>query len=164
MSWPEKHTCHAAVSRFSKGEWRAPSVDAVYGNSEPFRRCDYCGSMHPEDLVRLLADNPGMRLGGADWKYGWPHKFYVYGIPNLTPGINAKVGGSWKNGVDTPIMGKSSETLQAKFYNEHLTDEGLTEPERTQLILLLEQRGGILFYFNDQGALCYQAPHVGYQR
>lgn len=29
--------------------------------------------------------HPAITLGGADWKYGWPHKFYVDGIPNPDP-------------------------------------------------------------------------------
>lgn len=32
--------------------------------------------MSPEDaLIRLL--NPEVEASGTDWKYGWPHKFYI---------------------------------------------------------------------------------------
>lgn len=47
--------------------WKAPR----YG--EHFRRCSYCGSIHPQDLVREI----GWHAEWADQKYGWPHKFYV---------------------------------------------------------------------------------------
>ena len=48
---------------------------------EHFRRCSFCGSVHPEDL----ATEPAWRVEWADRKYGWPHKFYV-NIPNRDPG------------------------------------------------------------------------------
>lgn len=37
--------------------------------------CDYCGSLHPSEVVRLL--NAGAGIHFADWKYGWPHKAYL---------------------------------------------------------------------------------------
>lgn len=54
--------------------WREPD----YG--EHFRRCSYCGSIHPDDL----AVESTWRAEWADQKYGWPHKFYV-DIPNHDP-------------------------------------------------------------------------------
>lgn len=43
---------------------------------EPFRRCSYCGSLHPEDF--LAAAKAGGRVDRTvDWKYGWPHKVYI---------------------------------------------------------------------------------------
>lgn len=47
--------------------------------------CAYCGSMHPADLVAAL--KAGAKLDPADWKYGWPHKYYVNGIPNPFQGM-----------------------------------------------------------------------------
>lgn len=167
--WPEKPTCHDGAQRFSKSEiaWRAPRNDLEYGRSEPYRTCSYCGSMHPEDLVRLLETDPRVKLGGSDWKYGWPHKFYV-DVPNLTPGIPASTGSRSRtvDGVTTtePIMGTSSATLMAKFYSEHLTDAGYGETQRETLIGLLEKHGGILFYLDPEKGLTWRAPHHGYQR
>lgn len=46
------------------------------GPGLPGRHCWYCGSIHPGDLHELLTTTEVI-LGGADWKYGWPHKFYV---------------------------------------------------------------------------------------
>lgn len=40
------------------------------------QHCSYCGSITIEKLVELLA-TPGTSYGGSDWKYGWPHKFYI---------------------------------------------------------------------------------------
>lgn len=42
-------------------------------HGEHFRRCSYCGSIHPDDLVA----EPSWRADWADRKYGYPHKFYV---------------------------------------------------------------------------------------
>ena len=41
------------------------------------RHCDYCGSLHPEDLAKYLREGTVTRLSPADRKYGWPHKFYT---------------------------------------------------------------------------------------
>jgi hypothetical protein len=47
--------------------------------AEHFRRCSYCGSLHPADLAAA-----GGRVDWADQKYGWPHKFYI-DVPNRDP-------------------------------------------------------------------------------
>lgn len=89
IQWPERPTCHDGdfqATRFGETEWRQkgeklhPSNDSVMA----FRTCSYCGSIHPEDLVEAL--KAGATLGGSDWKYGWPHKFYVEKIPNPNVG------------------------------------------------------------------------------
>ena len=38
--------------------------------------CNFCGSLRVRDAIRLL-QTPGTRFSGSDWKYGWPHKFYI---------------------------------------------------------------------------------------
>lgn len=40
--------------------------------------CSYCGSLHPDEAVKLLK-TPGTRYSGSDWKYSFPHKFYIGG-------------------------------------------------------------------------------------
>lgn len=51
--------------------------------------------MHPQDLLTAL--KAGATLGGSDWKYGWPHKFYVSNIPNPHQGamVRKTSGGSY---------------------------------------------------------------------
>lgn len=39
-------------------------------------QCSYCGSLHPEEAVKLL-QTAGTSYSGSDWKYGFPHKFYI---------------------------------------------------------------------------------------
>lgn len=91
IAWPERPTCHDVdphAQRFGPTLWREPRPLGGEGipYRETFRTCSYCGSIHPEDLYRHLAGEPGAELHGADWKYGWPHKFYVQGIPNPAAG------------------------------------------------------------------------------
>lgn len=89
LQWPDQPKCHdneMAAQRFGKPSWRL-SGEKAHPNSdhvESFRSCSYCGSIHPEDLVSILES--GAHLGHADWKYGWPHKFYIDGIINLNKG------------------------------------------------------------------------------
>lgn len=65
----------ADAERWGGWKWRDPD------RGEHFRRCSYCGSIHPEDLVA----EPAWHAEWADMKYGWPHKFYIE-IPNRDPG------------------------------------------------------------------------------
>lgn len=81
LLWPERPTCHdhdPFAQRFEPPVWRPAD------ERDCFRTCSFCGSIHPEDLYSAIL--AGARLGGSDWKYGWPHKFYVEGIPNTNVG------------------------------------------------------------------------------
>jgi hypothetical protein len=162
LIFPSKPTCHAKAQRFSKEEfcWRAPRVDAKYAINEPFRRCSYCGSIHPEDLIKLLGE--GAELQGADWKYNWPHKFYVNGIPNKTTELLAKVGGSFKDGVETSIIGPPPRECWTKWYNEHIMDDGFDQEARSALLSVLEMSGIKFSMVGDK--LHYTAPKPGYQK
>lgn len=139
-------------------------MDSEYGVSEPFRRCSYCGSIHPEDLIRLLGE--GAELHGADWKYGWPHKFYVEGIPNKTTEVVAKVGSTTKviDGVATTVntLGPPPRECFVKWYNEHIQDEGFDDEARSALFSVLES-SGITFQMSG-GKLSYSAPRAGFQK
>lgn len=45
--------------------------------TEHFRRCSYCGCVHPDDLAEAIDARQAGAPAWADRKYGWPHKFYV---------------------------------------------------------------------------------------
>jgi hypothetical protein len=75
------------ADRWGGWTWREPS------RGEHFRRCSYCGSMHPEDLVTIARG----RVDWADRKYGWPHKFYVH-VPNQNPAALFVLGASLQAG------------------------------------------------------------------
>lgn len=71
---------------------------------EHFRRCSYCGSIHPVDLaadidsikpIGILSEHAGrdIYVDWSDRKYGWPHKFYV-DMPNKGPDAIFVLGSS----------------------------------------------------------------------
>lgn len=155
------------------GEWRAPvgRRDDSDNYSQPFRTCDYCGSISPEDLYRFLIGPHPVVLHMADWKYSWPHKFYVDGIPNLAAGqtvthyaygsdaagLEARYTNAlgpaetyesrWANdvGFRLPLDRKPAPAMcHAKFYNEHLRDLCGT-PQFGWLAKLLHKHSGVEF-------------------
>ncbi len=71
-------TCHknapfVGVANDGKVEWK----ERQHGNyPSPYDHCSYCGSISPESLYTILSE--GGRLERSDFKYGWPHKFYVH--------------------------------------------------------------------------------------
>lgn len=193
LVWPDRPRCHDAdgyATRFEKTwVWRPPSGgDRESPYDYPFRTCSYCGSMHPEDLYRAVL--AGATLGGADWKYGWPHKFYV-DLPNpaagqLRGGTSTTIGG-WGSEVGMSLEALKAKHPQyadwewterkeggyrvtkfspapaqthAKFYNEHLKD--LEAPAFQALARLIEERAKVRFTMLD-GRLRYAAPCHNYQ-
>lgn len=165
------------------GAWREPQLQRE-PCGEPFRSCSYCGSIHPEDLIKLL--KAGATLHGADWKYGWPHKFYVEGIPNPQAGKQVNVGGVVGPDITSttpgavfrstcghqgckehgywqkPFIELAPLTTRAKFYNEHLKD--CLDELFAELAPLLELHAGIKWSRDSEGKLHYGSPSVGYQR
>lgn len=65
--------CHLGRAHLNGGTtlYQAP----VRG--EHFRRCGYCSSIHPQDLIAAMDAGQVDHLDMADWKYGWPHKVYL---------------------------------------------------------------------------------------
>jgi hypothetical protein len=130
VSWSTQPSCHDDAF--------PPNLLRSWAERDGLRWCSYCGSLHPEDLCNGL-EQGRFKLGGADWKYGWPHKFYVSPVGN--PG--GYVG---------------------KFYNEHLTDQGFSGDELRRTLDLLLEHSGIEFQRSQGGELHYIAPYRGYQR
>lgn len=99
------------IFRYGPWTWAEPR------HTEHFRRCSFCGSVHPEDL----AVEPLWQAKWADQKYGWPHKFYV-DIPNHRPDQLYAIG--WAS--------RFEESDRAKGYTpfEELTEEQLAIVER----------------------------------
>ena len=141
-------------------EWRIRGKDKYMAAAQPFRTCSYCGSMHPLDLLVYLVKGAA-DLHGADWKYGWPHKFYC-DVPNPDEGAQVVVS-TYSNGTAPPedTLGSASAFLHVKFYNVHLLD--VDEEEFEALAQSLHQYTGIMFAKKEDGELYYSAPHLGYQ-
>lgn len=186
LTWPDRPTCHdhdPTAQRFDPPHWHPAGVRFHPDNDHipAFRTCSYCGSIHPEDLVKAI--EAGAKLGGSDWKYGWPHKFYVEGIPNTNAGNlvtvsshslaggnepsdeqRAAAGWTWElkdgrwHGVCKRPDGK---TTHGKWYNTHLHDLGPAAFER--LSSLLAAQTNIMFAL-DGDKLKYWSPSHGYQK
>lgn len=193
ITWPERPTCHDSdwqAQRFAPQTWRPAGVRLHPENDHvpAFRTCSYCGSIHPEDLLNAL--RAGAKAGGSDWKYGWPHKFYVDGIPNtnagnlvsgtsgsmagpLTPEKRAELqryvmpGGELEvtedadgRGYRFNVRNPDGPTTHGKWYNVHLMD--LSPAAFDELVPLLLQHTGIKFERDEKG-IKYSAPRAGHQ-
>lgn len=186
MNWPEKPLCHgedifpSGIFKVGDVEWRPAKPEGNSSDDQnpygyPFRTCSYCGSIHPEDLIKFL--NEGAKLKGSDWKYGWPHKFYVENIPNPLAGKECKVyvscgilneadlaEGGWEKHGDVFRQlhsgYKAPPHTHAKWYNDHLGD--LDDDAFQLLSEALAKRAGVTFR-RSGGKLSFAAPRAGYQ-
>lgn len=161
MLWPTVPTCHAAgrsdVFHYVEDGWRAPEP-ARQPSGVPFRTCNYCGSISAEDLV-AYSKIVTLTFEQADWKYGWPHKFYVTGIPNPQAGKTVQLGASSRRlseteVVEEPILGVGAKDTFAKWYNVHLLDGGYDYESFVEITDLLKLKSGIEFSRNE-GKLLY---------
>lgn len=81
------------------------------------RGCSYCGSMHPADLAAAI--KAGAVASWADFKYGWPHKAYVRGVPNPHAGmLESRMSCSHATPV-CKYTGKSCEHGEQNDYRPH---------------------------------------------
>lgn len=110
--------------------------------SQPFRTCRYCGSIHPVDLLEIWKRDEFERVHvvsmptgpltmtnveWADFKYGYPHKLYVRGIPNPNAGRKAVTGRRYEGGELVEKFVSVERSTWAKFYTRHLFDRGLLD-------------------------------------
>jgi hypothetical protein len=169
---PVAHDSDSMAVRFAPHSWRAKGVKLHPDNDLPqvFRTCSYCGSIHPEDLLEAL--RAGARLSSSDWKYGWPHKFYVDGIPNTNIGQPAGlISGSVRKdqraemeqryagrdirfeeteyGLRYRVYEPEGATTHGKFYTLHLAD--VDEPAFGEIARYLEAHTGVLFAKDTKG-------------
>lgn len=155
--------------------------------------CNYCGSIEPEKAIEFLK-NPGSVFSGSDWKYGWPHKFYIDTI-NPDAAQSVEIGSDsvprgeeplptdrWscfahhndgcscpnEPGVTgswrLPIMSHRT-SLHFKFYSKHLKD--CTPEVLAQFNELSRKCFGIVWTLDEKG-LRYRCPNTeafhGWQR
>lgn len=109
----------------ARWEWNA---------GDPFYTCSYCGSIHPTALATLLKTQ-GAHFSGSDWKYGYPHKFYL--------------------DVDADLLYEGSPEAHMKFYTRHLAD--LPDGEMKAIADLIELFFSIRFNRADDGRLAWKA-------
>jgi hypothetical protein len=159
------------AERWGGWRWAEPR------HGEHFRRCSYCGCVHPEDL----AAEQHWTAQWADRKYNYPHKFYV-DIPNHDPDALFCIGASsqpdpemvpadqltdrQREIVERDGMGRPGEWATAywfgtrshhfgKFYTAHLADPQIAEEVR----LVIFRRGGLRFTF-DGGRVAWEPAHT----
>ncbi len=136
--------------------------------NEPYvdgmKHCGFCGSLDPVELAEAIA-NGKATMHGTDWKYGYPHKFYV-DVPNLVAGQIVRLGGTSRTNekgerVDEPFMEPAPETCRCKFYVNHLA---LLDDETFEKVApIINAECGVTFYKVD-GKLRYDAPEYNYQK
>jgi len=128
-----------------------------------FRHCNYCGSLDSVELAELIK-NKQATLHGADWKYGYPHKFYVKIInPNperqviISSGMKMK-DDAWQR-VDE--YGPSGPILHGKFYMNHL--QLIDIDIFNEIIPYINDASGITFARDEHG-IKYSSPHFDFQK
>lgn len=84
----ERSSIDRGILNCCQGTWRASA--SVLGHQ--LSSCSFCGGLRPDDFVWLMSQ-PETTYSGSDWKYGWPHKFYL-----------------------------TNHSLQLKFYAKHLLE------------------------------------------
>lgn len=129
----------------------------------------------------------GAKLGGSDWKYGWPHKFYVEEIPDPEAGQLRRAGGislgcdergvprtpsdadkarytNWRQNEkycwEGDLIMPAPATTGGKWYNHHLMD--LAPETFAALSSMIDEKAQIRFLIQD-GKLHYEAPYRGFQ-
>lgn len=114
----EDPNVHPDAERFGGWSWHEPS------RGEHFRRCGFCGSIHPDDLAAEV-----WLPQWADRKYGWPHKFYV-DIDNREPealfALSSTWGGSGEPGRGEVPWDDLTAEQRALYERDHggLTPDG----------------------------------------
>lgn len=149
------------AERFYPGDkrprWNKRQAEG-YGLGDGMRGCSYCGSMHPQDLYDLK-DLSTLSLSWADFKYGYPHKLYVNGIPNPMAGQEVASGSrSWTDPItrehkSEPIVSPASEFLTHKFYTLHFFDIEEEVELFAYLAGMIQMRTGILVFKGDKGLM-----------
>jgi hypothetical protein len=153
------HTFRVRSTRASReGTWidQEPPEELV---PDILPSCSYCGSLTIDDFLQGL-ETSGAHFSGSDWKYGWPHKFYL-DLP-CAP-YRTSLGGRYytENGKRIAECTWGERAVRHhKFYSIHLLDATPEQLERWQRIA--QPRLGITFELVD-GKLKYRAPHGGFQ-
>lgn len=149
---------HGGVTRFGPVSF-AKRIEKQMDGAErlsDYEHCSYCGSITIDDALKGLS-TPGVRYSGCDWKYGWPHKFYL-NLP-CEPHRHC-VSGTSHMGKMSDLKYQTRTTIHTNFYSEHLLD---ATPEQIKLWNeVAKPHLGIGFEIvNDK--LHYSAPYAGYQ-
>lgn len=142
--------------------WQHFKASDYETQKHPYVTCSYCGSVSCSDLLIML--QAGARLKMTDWKYGYPHKFYVNGIANELAGQTIQIGSRSANGVSTPLMGAASTHCFLKFYISHLAND-CPEAIFAELTRLIAEQIRVTFTMQLDGSVTrlhyrYETPSL----
>lgn len=161
------HNKDSFASRFGEAEFKLRGVRQTVEDGKEevipdiYETCSYCGSFTIADTIKFF-QTPGVEYSGADWKYGWPHKFYINRIP-CEP-YSRVVSSTWQNGKQTDIKRETSNHRWGKFYSEHMIDA--TPEQLEQWNTIVTPKLGVSFSIKDD-KLYWSAPNTdgfyGYQ-
>lgn len=177
---PQRHVArdqsvHPDADWWGGWGWAEPS------RGEHFRRCNFCGSLHPEDLA---VEPQVVRIDWADRTRGWPHKVYV-DIVNRDPErlYVLSASNTWQPGwtAREDLTDEQREIVtrdgwdggdrrlpweyfefathpshHAKFYSIHLKDSTLSAQVRREV----ERRIGVAFEFLPDGGVSWRPVTV----
>ena len=148
---------HAGEPRAEGYGFEMRSVKEADGALSPdlLPTCGYCGSLTIDDAIKAL-QIPGTHYSGSDWKYGWPHKFYLT-IP-CEP-YERIIGSKWAPGKPVEHTRATVTTRSQKFYSTHLLDA--TPEQIAQWNSIAAPLLGVRFEVDEKG-LKWFAPR-GYQ-
>lgn len=139
-------------------------IDYAFEKYQGFDSCGYCGSMNPVELAELIETGKAI-IGGSDWKYGFPHKFYVKVInPEPDKLFEISYEGNYDedgNYCKRNIQYAKREYIHLKFRSNHLA---LLDNETFDKVApVISKACGIEWYKKD-GEIYYKAPYHGYQK
>jgi hypothetical protein len=120
-----------------------------------YATCSYCGSIDTKTAIAVLR-TPGTHYSGSDWKYGWPHKFYL-DVP-CEPYRRLISSGPGP----TDEQWGESQSRNLKFYAVHLKDA--TEEEMDQWESVAAPLLGVRYWLRStDGEILYKAVYQGFQ-
>jgi hypothetical protein len=121
---------------------------------DPYAHCSYCGSITVADMLTLM-QTTGTKWSASDWKYGWPHKFYLDApcepFQRVVSMQTELVSGER---VERPVYSTAS-VHHLKFYSVHLIDA--TDDQLSTWNEAVAPTVGVYFYRDDAGALTWQS-------
>jgi hypothetical protein len=153
-----------SVYKISTSCEEAITRDGGYNDREGFKCCGYCGSMEPIELAKLIEAGK-VTMSGSDWKYGWPHKFYV-DVENPHPEKQVIISSCSHKDEDGEVKetveyGSQGAILHMKFYSNHLA---LLDNETFEKVTPIINKACGIEWFKQDGKLMYRAPYFNYQK
>lgn len=126
------HEGDAHAERFGEATYRVGGTtwgDEVPAEPDIYPTCSYCGSI-PISVALASLVKKGTTYSGCDWKYGWPHKFY---IDISCEAYKSCVGGKSEQQADGKMKNVYQfgvrEKRHHKFYADHIVDATTDELE-----------------------------------